>query len=350
MFVKPDPSVFREELDPAPGAPAPVAVARFKLCAAVDVSLIKSYSEMIVKYGKSNKKIVALDADLILDTGLIEFKNKFPNRFFECGIAEQDMVSKAGGMALTGMLPIVHSFSSFLSARPNEQIYNNASEGNKIIYVGSLAGLLPAGPGHSHQAVRDISNIGSIPNIYVIEPSCAEELDQILDWGINKSERSIYIRLNSLATEINFKYPTKNVFRIGEGFSVKKGKDAIMFTYGPMMLNEVLKTRKLLIKEKQFYLEIVNLSSLNFINSNWLKKKIKPHENIFCLDNHYIVGGLGDRLSCLISSFNVNKKFINLGLEKFPECGTNDEILKYHSMDYKSISKKILKISKKFYE
>ena len=86
-----------------------------------------------------------------------------PDRFFECGIAEQDMVSQAGAMALAGLLPVVHSFACFLSTRPNEQIYNNATEGSKVIYVGSLAGIVPGGPGHSHQSVRDISALGAMP-------------------------------------------------------------------------------------------------------------------------------------------------------------------------------------------
>ena len=88
---------------------------------------------------------MALDADLVLDTGLIPFQEKYPDRFIECGIAEQDMVSQAGALALSGMLPIAHSFACFLSARPREQIYNNASEHTKVIYVGSLAGVPTSG-------------------------------------------------------------------------------------------------------------------------------------------------------------------------------------------------------------
>src|SRR5205085_9178743 len=101
--------------------------------------------------------------ELIKDCGLSPFSKKYPARFIECGIAEQDMVSMAAGMARRGVLPAVHSFACFLAARPNEQIYNQASERSKVIYVGSLAGLLPGGPGHSHQSVRDISALGGVP-------------------------------------------------------------------------------------------------------------------------------------------------------------------------------------------
>ena len=116
---------------------------------------------------------------MVLDTGLIPFAEKFPDRFIECGIAEQDMVSQAGGMALKGLLPIVHSFACFLTARPSEQIYNNSTEHTKIIYVGTLAGVLPGGPGHSHQGVRDISTMSAIPGMIVFEPSCEDEVESL---------------------------------------------------------------------------------------------------------------------------------------------------------------------------
>ena len=112
-------------------------------------------------------------------------KNDFRNRFIECGIAEQDMVSQAGGIALRGGLPVVHSFSCFLTPRANEQIYNNATEETRIVYVGSLAGLLPGMPGHSHQSVRDISLLSQIPRMVMVEPSCEKEVEMALDFCVN---------------------------------------------------------------------------------------------------------------------------------------------------------------------
>src|SRR3546814_9130592 len=110
--------------------------------------LLPAYTEALLAQAERNERLIALDADLVLDMGLVQFAQRFPERFVECGIAEMDMVSQAGGMALNGLLPVVHSFSCFLSTRPNEQIYNNATEGTKIVYVGGLSGVLPAGPGH----------------------------------------------------------------------------------------------------------------------------------------------------------------------------------------------------------
>ena len=132
--------------------------------------LVPTYGEALIEEADGEPRLVALDADLRLDTGLVGFRERFPERFFECGIAEQDMVSQAGAMALAGLIPVCHSFACFLSTRPNEQIYNNATERSKVIYVGSLAGLVPGGPGHSHQSVRDISALGGMPGMALIEP------------------------------------------------------------------------------------------------------------------------------------------------------------------------------------
>src|SRR5204862_7211507 len=107
------------------------------------------------------------------------------------GIAEQDMVSQAGAMALDGLLPFVHSFACFLSTRPNEQIYNNATEGTKVVYVGSLVGLVPAGPGHSHQSVRDISALGAMPGMSLLEPFSENELRAALERSVHKAPSSV---------------------------------------------------------------------------------------------------------------------------------------------------------------
>jgi transketolase len=103
-------------------------------------NLVAAYSKALVSQADRHPQLVVLDADLVKDCGLVAFAQKYPERFVECGIAEQDMVSMACGMARRGVLPVAHSFACFLSARPNEQIYNQCSEGSKVIYVGSLAG------------------------------------------------------------------------------------------------------------------------------------------------------------------------------------------------------------------
>ncbi len=110
--------------------------------------IVLAYGDELLQMARARPEIVVMDADLLSDCGIEAFKAELPARFIECGIAEQHMVSAAGGLALKGMLPVVHSFACFLTTRANEQIYNNATERRKIIYVGTLAGVIPGGPGH----------------------------------------------------------------------------------------------------------------------------------------------------------------------------------------------------------
>ena len=167
-------------------------------------NLVGAYERALVKQGTRHQRLLALDADLIKDCGLISFAKTFPDRFIECGIAEQDMVSMAAGMARRGALPVVHSFACFLAARPNEQIYNQCSESSKVIYVGSLAGLLPGGPGHSHQSVRDIGALGSVPNLLMAEPAVEDEVRALLDYLVTVAPESSYLRLVSVKWPVPF--------------------------------------------------------------------------------------------------------------------------------------------------
>ena len=166
--------------------------------------MINSYSEYLLKYAEENTNVVAMDADLILDTGLIPFKHKYPTRYFQCGISEQDMVSQSGTMALSGLIPLVHSFSCFLTSRPIEQIYNNCLQGSKVIYLGSLSGLLPAGPGSSHQSVNDITSMASMGDINLFEPASSCQLDYILDFSINKTDSSSFYKINIYTVQKNY--------------------------------------------------------------------------------------------------------------------------------------------------
>jgi transketolase len=152
--------------------------------------LVAAYGRALLEHARSDSRIVALDADLMLDMGLLPFAQALPERFLECGIAEMDMVSQAGGLALRGLLPICHSFACFLSTRANEHIYTNASERTKVIYVAGLAGLLPGGPGHSHQSVRDISALGAIPGLELIQPSDELEVAMALAYAIERAPSS----------------------------------------------------------------------------------------------------------------------------------------------------------------
>lgn len=302
--------------------------------------LVAAYGDELVKIAHRRKDIVAMDADLVLDTGLIPFKEQFPNRYIECGIAEQHMVSLAGGLALMGKLPIVHSFACFLSTRPNEQIYNNASERTKIIYVGSLAGLLPGGPGHSHQSVRDISAVGSIPGLTMIEPCNEEETRMVLRWAVDENEGSTYIRLVSIPVEVPFELPKNYKLKIGEGVEILPGRDVAIIGYGPVVLAEAARTCKLL-KEQGISAAVFNNPWLNRIDSKWLSHVAKNYKYIVTIDDHYSAFGQGMMIASSLAKISGEPKVLSLGVEEIPECGQNFEVLKYHGLDANTIAQKI---------
>jgi len=299
--------------------------------------LIPAYGDELVSLAVENEDIVALDADLVKDTGLIPFKEEFSKRFIECGIAEQDMVSVAGGLALQGKLPIVHSFACFLSARANEQIYNNATEGKKIIYVGSLAGLIPAGPGHSHQSVRDIATMGSIPGMVCIQPCNEQETRAALHWAVYNTTGSTYIRLTSIPVVPEFSLDDDYEFVLGQGGTIFHiGFEGVIIAYGPVMLSQAVLAARLLSK-KRIKVSVVNLPWLNCVDTEWFTNLAMTYNNIITVDDHLVNCGQGTMLASVMAK-SIDASIMTLGLKSVPRCGKNDEVLSKHNLDAKSIA------------
>jgi transketolase len=304
--------------------------------------LVQAYSKALLEQAARNERIVALDADLVLDTGLIPFQQRYPGRFVECGIAEQDMVSQAGGMALRGLLPIVHSFACFLSARPNEQMYNNATERTKVVYVGSLAGVVPGGPGHSHQSVRDIAALGAIPGLVLMEPSCEKEVEWLLDWALNVNPGSSYLRLASLPCAIPFELPPAYRPAQGRGVVLREGSDVVVVGYGPVLLASAYEAATVLEEEQGLGIRLINLPWLNGIDAAWLREAIGTARDVVSLDNHYAIGGQGDRIAEVLASFGGNRcRLHRIAVDDVPACGTNAEVLSVHGLDAKSLATRI---------
>ena len=304
-----------------------------------------SFTDCLIEEAKKNKNIVVIDADLSDDVNLKKFSNKYPKRFIQNGIAEQDMVSMAGGLALTGLLPVVNSFASFLTARANEQIYNNSTENTKIIYMCLYAGILPAGAGKSHQSLRDISLLSSIPNMRIFHPYDYLETKQILKHCINNEKNNCAIRLSIGPPPINsLNLPKKYKFRNGEGSIMIDGSDGIIFTYGQTMVNQAYKVHKKLL-EDGIKLKVINIPCINYFNLKWLKKNINKTKHLFFLEDHNINGGIGDLITSFISNnnFSNNHNFKKFGPDEFPACGAPEEVLKYHKLDHLNLALEIKK-------
>jgi len=309
-------------------------------------NLIAAYGKALVQQAEKHPNLIVLDADLIKDCGLLEFAAKYPQRFVECGIAEQDMASMAGGMARRGALPIAHSFACFLSTRPNEQIYNQCSEGSKVIYVGSLAGVLPGGPGHSHQSVRDISALSAVPNLLLAEPSAELEVHALLDYLVNQTTESGYLRLVSVKWPLPFAYPTNMRVQPGKGWSVRAGADAVAFGYGPWLLSNAWHAAEELQRSTGARIRIINLPWLNRVDAGWLQQMIGECRTVITLDNHYVHGGQGEMLAAAIAELGLNPavRVSRIGVTELPECGTNDEVLAYHHLDVPGLTEQFRRV------
>lgn len=300
-------------------------------------TLKKAFSDSLMELAEKQPQMVVMDADLAEDCGIREFENRYPGRFIEIGIAEQDMVSMAGGLAMCGKLPIVNTYTAFLTSRSNEQIFNNASEKTKIIYVGHLAGLLPAKPGKSHQGLRDISLLRAVPDIILGAPCDAAELKQMMDYFVFSTSRNCYLRLEHFPPRNDVALPEGYRLELGKGAILADGKDAAVIAYGPIMLSEALSAAEELKKEG-IRIRVINLPWLNNIDASWLLKAINGAKHVFCIENHSATGGQGEEVLRLAGPEHVVHI---LGVAGFGQSGEAENILRNYSLDYKSISARI---------
>src|SRR5205807_2371854 len=229
-----------------------------------DEYVAAAYGRELLDLVERRPDLVVLDADLASDCRIRTVELEQPSRFVEVGIAEQDLVSMAAGLARQGLLPVVNSFASFLAARANEQIYNQASEQTKVIYALHYAGLIPAGPGKSHQSLRDVSLLAALPNLTIAQPANADETARLLRWAVDEAAESVALRLaiGSSPRKIELREDATP----GRGEVVQEGSDAILFAYGPVMLHEALSAGEAL----EGRLQVVNMPWLNRVDATWL--------------------------------------------------------------------------------
>ena len=304
----------------------------------------ESYGEALVDIASRREDLVVLDADLAADCRLRAFEAAYPDRFVENGIAEQDLVSTAGGLALQGFLPVVNSFAAFLASRANEQIYTNTCEGTKIIYVCHYAGLIPAGPGKSHQSVRDISLLGALPGFEILQPCNGSETRMALEYCIEEARNSCVLRLVIGPSPRLVNLPADYRLSPGRGVVLREGTDAVLFAYGPVMIHETLVAAELLAA-KGVSVRVVNMPWLNRVDPSWLEGILRGMDFAYVVEDHSPVGGLCSHLLG-IASDNGHAAGTSLrcfGVSGLPACGTPPEALKYHGLDGASLAGRIRK-------
>ena len=308
--------------------------------------VVEAFGQALVDIAATRPDLIVLDADLASDCRIRRFEETYPDRFIENGIAEQDMVSMAGGLARQGFLPVVNSFANFLVSRANEQIYNNASEHSKIIYVCHYAGLIPAGPGKSHQSIRDISLLAALPNVVILEPCNASETKMALDYCVNLTSETCALRLVIGPSPRLIQLPSTYRMTEGRGVTLLDGRDAVLFAYGPVMLHEALTAAEILVRQG-LSLRVVNMPWLNRVDRSWLAEAVSDVSTVCILDDHSAIGGLGSHLlPILVGPLGIAGKQVHIfGVEGYPACGTPTEALRHHALDGPSLAKRILKLA-----
>jgi transketolase len=292
-----------------------------------DEYVAAAYGDALLELAERHPQLVVVDADLASDCRIRPFELRHPDRFHESGIAEQDMVSAAAGMARQGLLPIVNSFASFLSSRANEQIYNQASEQTKVVYALHYAGLIPAGPGKSHQSIRDISLLAALPNMMIVQPGNGDETKELLRWAVEEADENVAIRLAIGPSPRRLELPAATP---GRGTVLQEGSEAVLFAYGPVMLHEALTAAELLGDR----LQVLNMPWLNRVDGAWLADVVEPFDEVFVLEDHAPVGALGDLLRRELGGRAVTV----FGIEGWPACGTPMEALRHHGIDGASLA------------
>ncbi|MGH3132198.1 MAG: transketolase C-terminal domain-containing protein [Gaiellaceae bacterium] len=302
-----------------------------------DEYVVEAFGDALVELAASNDRLVVLDADLASDCRIRAFELAFPDRFVECGIAEQDMVSTAAGLARHGFLPVVNSFAAFLASRANEQIYNQASEGSKVVYALHYAGLVPAGPGKSHQSVRDVSLLAALPNIAIVQPANGDETRALVRWAVDDADENVAVRLAIGPSPRRIELPSGYETAVGRGAVLREGQDAVLLAYGPVLLHEALSASELLAERDGLGLRVVDMPWLNRIDRDWLAAEVAPYEHVLVLEDHAPVGALGDALRRAQDGRSVTV----YGVEGWPACGTPDEALRFHGLDGASLAARI---------
>lgn len=300
----------------------------------------QSYGEALAELGEENNNIVVLDADLAGATKTSIFAKKFPERFFDIGIAEQDMISTAAGMATFGKIPYASTFAVFASGRAYDQIRASiAYPKTNVKICATHAGITVGEDGATHQMIEDLSMMRTMPNMTVM---CTSD-DTQTKWAvkqISEIDGPVYLRLCRLATpEIYTSEDVKN-FEIGKGIQIGDGTDATIFATG-VTVSEAIKAQ-LDLKEKGINVRVVDIHTIKPLDEDLVLKCAKETKRIITIEDHNVAGGLGSSI-CETLSNKYPVKVERMGInDTFGKSGKATELLKYFEIDSQAIIKKFI--------
>ena len=293
----------------------------------------ESYGEALEKLGAENENIVVLDADLSGATKTNMFSKKFPERFFNMGIAEQDMVGTAAGFATANKIPYVSSFAVFLAGRAYDQIRTSVAYPKlNVKLCATHAGITVGEDGATHQMLEDISLMRTMPNMTVISPS--DEFQT--KWAVNKIkdiDGPVYLRLSRLAAPQI--YDEMQEFEFGKGVQIGNGTDATVIATGVTVI-EALKAQEELKKEN-INIRVIDIHTIKPIDKDIIIKAAKETDKIITIEDHSIIGGLGTAVMEVLSE-NYPKKVTRLGInDTFGSSGKAEKLMEVYGITAKNI-------------
>ena len=300
----------------------------------------EAYGKALKDLAAMNKNVVVLDADLSKSTKTADFKAVAPERFFNMGIAEGNMMGVAAGMSTCGKIPFVSTFAMFAAGRAFEQIRNSICYPKLNVKIcATHAGLTVGEDGASHQSIEDLSLMRSIPNMTVINPCDGVETDAVIK-AISEFDGPCYVRLGRAAVNIiNDKETYK--FELGKGVTLKEGNDVTLVATG-IMVDVALEAADMLEKEG-IKARVINIHTLKPIDREILVKAAKETGAIVTAEEHNVIGGLGSAVSeVLTEEYPVPVLKVGV-LDKFGESGKPNELLEAYGLTAKNIAEKAKK-------
>lgn len=296
----------------------------------------ESYGEFLVSKGYENKDIVVFDADLANATCTKLFKKEFPNRHFDMGIAEQDMVGTACGMALTGKKVFASSFAIFLAGRAYEQIRNTAAYSHVDINLcATHAGLAVGEDGATHQCIEDIALMNVIPDMKIFCPADDIATKKVLDICLNEVGPK-YVRLGrNKAIDV---YSDVNDFKLGGSHTFGNGTDGTIFAVGNTVAIALEAKKEL--EDQGINIRVVDLYSIKPVDKETIIKCAKETNKFISIEDHSVIGGIGSIVSNVLTE-SYPKKLIKLGVQdKFGKSGDVENLYKMYGITKEKIIKK----------
>ena len=301
------------------------------------VATRKSYGEALLQLGKENQNVVVLDADLAGATKTDMFAKQFPNRFFDMGIAEANMMATAAGFATCGKIPYASTFAVFAAGRAYDQIRNSICYPNLNVKIcATHCGVTVGEDGATHQMIEDLSLMRTLPNMTVMSTSD----DTQTKWAvkeISKIQGPVYLRLARLATPLI--YDENQKFEIGKMVQIGEGTDASIFATG-VTVSEAIKAQEELKKEG-INIRVIDVHTIKPIDQQMIIKCAKETKKLISIEDHNIIGGLGSAISEVLTE-QYPTKLTRLGIkDTFGKSGKAEELMKYFGITKDDIKKEL---------